>query len=449
MVCALALSLAACALFSPSPAATPTASPVSSAPVYFLMGAEYLAQPWDIVALNGAMGRLLWRHATGGDGSGMAPIAAGGVVYALTTRTSAAIYQESVLQAFRASDGALLWEYFTMGHVYQEPIISGGLVYLNMRVADIQRPGVLVALRASNGDVAWRTAFPAAFSALTLAGGLVIVTGDNRLTALHATTGAAAWDYAAAHATKVGGIVINPPLVMGSMLVFEYIAVSLDMPGVFQLLALDVSTGDTLWTAPISGSLSSTILSGGTLYLTSTQFDQSHTRSTVYAVNPLSGATLWTYPAPTNKVYSAPVAAGSAITLTESGPTLNGAPSATGGGALALDGATGRLLWHTQLGATVLDVSFISPLVSGGVICAFLSLTPGGGTPGVATLGQVAAMSLSDGALRWRKDIPLANASPLVQGGALYTFTYNDHSPLGEVTAIRLGDGATVWQYKA
>lgn len=441
LIVALALTVAACA---PSATTAPSALP-SAKPVYFLSGTAGSPKPAELIAVSGVTGRALWRHSTGGIADpSFAPLVVGGVIYALTSPSVAGISGDSVLQAFRASDGALLWAQPAMGQALQEPVVVGAMVYLTLRTADISHPGVVEALRASSGAVVWRATLAETVTAVTVAGGLALLTGAGLLMAFNAQTGALAWDFSTALSLISPTGLVTAPLIVGSSLIVNIATEVTGASPTYHLLALDVATGVEQWIVAMNGLFSRPTSSSGLVYLSVTLDNQTGLTSSLFALNPHNGATVWRYAAPANVDLSAPLAFGGSIVLTQNLVTSLGDTVPTAGAAFALNGATGRLLWRTQLGAEVADGIF-PWLINDGAGWVFIRYPASAS----AIVGEFAQINLSDGALRWEKSLPAINLHAFVQDGAVYSDSFAAGDANGAVTAVRFSDGATLWTFNA
>jgi outer membrane protein assembly factor BamB len=216
-------------------------------------------------------GALLWEHDAGVNSHVDLGAAANGVLY---TNNS----QE--VDALRGTDGTTLWRENTPpGPV--PPILAGNAIYLN-------NFGEVYALNAASGALLWHYKPPllASPSDLTAGAGEGLVFAGNslRLNALHAADGTLAWhdDY--------HGLVWGPSYANGVVYVSS-------ITGSMSLLyALNPSTGSQIWSVPLHGNTSwPAVLNGDMLYLSRSDGETAQPAGYLYALSPSNGAELWEY----------------------------------------------------------------------------------------------------------------------------------------------------------
>jgi len=215
-----ALSLADGSEWWPSsvPLAAPTAPIVDGDRVYLGTGDGYL------VALNAATGAIVWQTEVSPDGL---------PVYRVPALSDGRIFagvQNGPFVAVQASDGKQLWSAPGNGSGYGTPVVSGKGVY-------ISGGGGLRALDVASGDVRWQTddyGTPALAGQIGIGG-----TDAGDVIAYDLSTGVVRWQV-----SFVGPM--RPAAVAGND-----VYVSAD--GEQRIYALDVQTGQELWSFALDG----------------------------------------------------------------------------------------------------------------------------------------------------------------------------------------------------
>ena len=62
---------------------------------------------------------------------------------------------DGYVYAFKASTGALLWKYLTIGNVYSSPAVANGVVYIATQSTSNSSDNSLYALNAGTGALLW------------------------------------------------------------------------------------------------------------------------------------------------------------------------------------------------------------------------------------------------------------------------------------------------------
>jgi eukaryotic-like serine/threonine-protein kinase len=194
-----------------------------------------------------------------------------------------------------------------------------------------------VALDAATGNVVWSRWFPQPiWTSVTVANGPVYATGNSgAVRAFDASTGSLVWKRATREECE------SPPSVAGSTMVISV--------GGSSLIALNAVTGATKWTVSIDPTTVcafdgfSPALFDGIAYAGSV--------GSVTAVDVSSGAIQWQQPAVRNVFF--PVSTDGTTVLV---PTDNGQ-------LVALDPATGAILWTRSWTAVSRDVSVANGVV--------------------------------------------------------------------------------------
>ena len=108
-----------------------------------------------VVALDGATGGVLWTHRGQGTGPNRGVAVAGGRVYVLGTA--------NVLTALQASDGAVLWSVPVAAGLDQAgyfestaPVVARGMVLFGISGGDNGARGFIEAVSATDGQLLWR-----------------------------------------------------------------------------------------------------------------------------------------------------------------------------------------------------------------------------------------------------------------------------------------------------
>jgi outer membrane protein assembly factor BamB len=215
-------------------------------------------------------GTLLWEHDEGVT-SNVYLGAANRVLYTDKSRE---------VDALRGPDGTTLWRATMSGAVTAPPIVAGNAIYLN-------NYGAVYALNPTTGAQLWHYKPPTLASpsdlTVTMGGGLVMASNSRRLNALHAADGTLAWSKDFNH------LVQGPSDASGVL----YVSVSVVTA---PFMALNPSDGSQNWSVPLSGSSSwPAVLKGGTLYLSRADTATDQPAGYMYALNPANGAVVWEY----------------------------------------------------------------------------------------------------------------------------------------------------------
>lgn len=323
-----------------------------------------------------------------------------------------------------AIDGvpAIRWQVPTDGHIVGAPALVDGVLYIGVGNAG------LVAFDAANGDRLWAydPGGPVMSSPAVAAGMVVVTRGDGRMVALDATTGAERWSFAIARREA------NPLIHNGVVFV--------EAAGRY-LAALDVATGNAVWTAELPAPASrSAALGDGNVYVTTID-------GVVHALDAVTGDVAWTWASNVRaEIYGMPVVANGLVYVGAANPI---APTQAGFLA-ALDTATGEPVWRIDAAPGAgYSIPAVGPelihVVTGedGMVQALDARTGESrwssvvgaevwGAPGVAdgmlfvgtSTGDLIALDATDGTHLWtlRLDGPIHTA-PIVSGGMAYLGT--------------------------
>jgi outer membrane protein assembly factor BamB len=211
----------------------------------------YVTTDHSAYALDARSGRILW-HVTTWRFSGVAvwtaPELADGVLYVATGADD--------IIALRASDGASLWRYAAPGATASPMAVMGGKVFVS------DAAGMVTALQARTGSVLWRRQLGQLCEGLPPPTGILYICGVRftpddplfaTLTAIDATTGATIWSrgFGVAGKNPLVEVPDRAALIAGTLYVgsHQYMGgFPIVPPGA--LSALDPQTGATLWSYP-------------------------------------------------------------------------------------------------------------------------------------------------------------------------------------------------------
>jgi len=250
------------------------------APLVMDDGIIYLSSSADsfsygfVDAYRASDGKLLWEYNTGPSGGGELA-AANGVLY---------LNVDLTLLALRGSDGAILWQHAQNTSIGGIPVVADGTIYYN-------RPDEVFAFNAADGAQRWtfRQSYgssPYGFP-LSVGNGLVFTGFATTLYALHASDGTLAWSKAYSRtyieATSFAGGILYVTQTKGTV-------------AYGGLVALQAADGKQLWGIQLSDhSAAPPVLAGGTLYINITPTFSSSPPGVVYALRPSNGSILWQY----------------------------------------------------------------------------------------------------------------------------------------------------------
>lgn len=396
------LLLAGCA---PAGGATPAgqaASPTGAARSLAHLTVYATSDTGSVRALRAASGQLRWQGQTGTI-SGGKPVVDNGIVY---------VGSNGMVYAFASSTGSLLWS-APIGQAPRGPLVVGGVVFGTDVISDanVNQTIFVKALRGSSGAPLWRAQVnntPVAFPGLLglfVANGVVYVavaesaaaSGQTQffLSAYQAGDGHLLWHAPATHPDQGAGI----GLVVDDHAVYVYVD---------RVYAYDRGTGALLWSsqqasATLSNDPNSVALQQGILYVSATDG--------VSAYRTSDGSRLWQY-----------AGAGLAMTLTD------GVVYASAQGIVALDGQTGKLLWHYQPSQRE---NFFPLLVGGGLVY------------GVKEQTGIVALDAASGKLRWQSPAGGNGNAPVLVANTLFVGAFQSGS--WGYAALNASDGALLW----
>jgi len=186
-----------------------------------------------------------------------------------------------------------------------------------------------------------------------------------------------------------------------------------------QLVAIDVATGDTLWTAPGDAlesdwTFTSPAVAKGIVYL-----GINRPAAEIWAFDAVTGATVWRSGASVSNINGSPTVADGVVYA-----------ATTDDQVLALDAATGAKIWDVKPGGGRGSGFYSTPSVVAGHVYA------------TSLNGQVYALRADTGATEWTFTTGAINSSsPAVSGGVVYLSSRN-----GFVYALDALTGTQRWR---
>jgi outer membrane protein assembly factor BamB len=339
----------------------------------------YASSGGNLYALNAQTGALRWCRQVAIDGAFPCPgscppppsiilgqpAVADGAVY-----VCASGYGDGQSYAFRASDGALLWQAISDCQVSsmssQEsdaPLVGHGIVYSGA-----------VALREQDGQIIWTTHVGGrSFVPQALADGVLYGHDAESIYALDADNGGVRWKYAPPGSTPSGRIAVASGRV--------YVGVRGSGNA---LHTLDAASGAPLWISAMAAASNPTV-ANGMVYLGSWG-------NMLYALRASDGTVCWRYTASVSTATATTIADGVAYVNLD--------------GPYAFDATTGVMFWHQALGAGQ-NVWFTPLAVAGNVV--YLARTDGEGN------SVIYALNAATGAPYWQTSA-LWQVTPLAVG---------------------------------
>lgn len=408
-ICVLASLLAGCGVVTSPPAHTTSGVFVltMTQPTGANLGPNYTT----ISFVAPETGKVRWQHREEWNpfiqhGNTDGPVVANGVVYMVgdtnTTSTDVARPPSGVLLALRASDGQQLWRN-DVGAFASQPVVDGDTIYITAHHA-VKNSGPsksVYALNRSDGSVRWKTEITdtgTLSDALVLSHGRLFLSASQfcfdycsaaYLFALDAANGHVVWR----HSYEGGNVTILPPLVDGDAV---YARIQNSEVGLHALSAAD---GHQLWQDPADSLFSSGkdyLVRGGMVY--------------------------------TNKV-------------TEWAEAGHFTPLKSV--LVALDGMTGARHWQTasDLGPIALDVEGDRVIIRSG------TPNPQASQGASPYLDVISALRVSDGKRLWRVQQNESDVNVASAGGVLYiTLPPPQNGGQQQMTTLRTSDGSVLWR---
>ena len=322
--------------------ATPASSLAGSSAVVAVADLPYGADPGQTRQMPGPgvpeTPMLLWRTSVPG-GVSASPIVAGGQVIVGA--------EDGQLYGLDLDSGAILWTFRAGGAITSPAAEASGAIFV------AATDHVLHAIDLTTHEERWRFAGASTNAIPTVVGDVVLIgTVEHAVVALDQATGAERWRFA------VDGTAASAAAVAGGI---AYLGGDFDG----KVYAIDVQSGNLQWSyqTGATGMLTPSLLDG-TLYVSAQ--DPPGRNARVVALDAVTGAERWTYATPDG------VRLG---TLAVDGSRVYTQTGATQPDVLALDRATGRLVWQVPIGgfgASVLAGAVLYETEDGsGVVGAF------------------------------------------------------------------------------
>lgn len=282
-------------------------------------GGIYIGTYSDMYALRLTDGALLW-HDPVGNGTLLPPTVVDGIVYVLPN----VLPSDTALDALRASDGKLLWQYAAsrVGAEVTLPVVVHGIAYIGASTptsADVE------ALDTANGALLWRHRVGTTYVALSVENDVIYAGTRTTLTALHTADGSVLWQQS-----------------LGTRLIWltaaDGVVYAITDDG--YLSAKRESDGSTLWrykTGEEATSVASPVVVGGMVYIAIL----SSSRATgnngyVYALRASDGHLIWQYELGSNVIPALTVGQGKVYAMSRDGWLY------------ALQASTGSVVWKAK-----------------------------------------------------------------------------------------------------
>lgn len=343
--------------------------------------------------LHSSNGTPFWRY------KGMViskPVDVQGVLYVLTLTS---------VDAVQIRSGKVLWRYQTTSNV-QELQVVDGIVYIHTVLPknDLEpgslepgSPEIVVALRASDGQMLWHYTARGFNQSLQIKDGIVYLYATGGQQALRASDGILLWQHA-------NGIYISIPPYIGSGVAYVYSTHQYSPDSNALALSIDavrVSDGKLLWQQNADGII--THIEHGIVYTYRQQDER------VEALRESDGKILWRYQM-----------SGGDQPLFDQGVVY----VYTSTGPAALRASDGALLWQSKISVDTLRIN-------NGILYSYSPQAE-----------SVVALSAMNGELLWQHQAP-EDSTLIVTNGMVYIHRTLAGTPL---EALRGNDGVLLWQ---
>lgn len=216
------------------------------------------------------------------------PVVAGGVIYAMDG--------EGRVSALDAATGAVRWDRrIRSGNRRDKEAIGGGVAIMNGQVYVTSGYGLVVALDAASGAEIWRqeTLSPVTSAPAVADGRVFAVTADNELYALDSASGEVLWTYQGI-AEPAGLLTAPAPAVAGEVVIAPFSS--------GELVALQASNGRGIWQdaltsgSGLAGVSSLNDIASSPVVMNDVVYAMSHS-GVLAALDLATGERLWTQPA--------------------------------------------------------------------------------------------------------------------------------------------------------
>lgn len=352
---------------------------------------------------------LLWSVSSGGQSIVASPVVADGVLYVGTYETSSDGSQPTGrLIAMGADTGTIYWVFpgpqdqvSPIGAIQAAPtVVPGSIVFSSL-------DGWIYCL-TPEGKLRWRyyTGGTAASSPLVLAGRVIVTSGFPNLgevIGLSLATGQLIWDTKGKLASGTG----QEQYLMGTLAAVGNSAVVLSRTGA--VYSLDPADGHVLWSQQGAGgaSLLAPAVSNGRVYTVADAFSR-----VVQALPVDGGKPVWQWQyaeQPGMQTVSSPATNGKLLVFGAGSPRQS---------VYALDAATGKPLWSTEVGVSIGAYGCSSsPAIAGDVVLVGAADSADAGGRLVVLDAATGKELQTDDALRTERPII---ASPAVAGGRVF-----------------------------
>lgn len=336
-----------------------------------------------------------------------------------------------------------LWAYTPEDTMFlATPAVAGNRVFAAGTTSSLgDFSGLLACLDADTGKPIWETSevngepLKACFSSPAVtADGKSVIIGQGfhqdrncALLCFDAATGKLRWSAASTEHIESSPAIVGDVVVVGVGAIEDHAGRPTGDPG--YLMAVEISTGKTLWKHPVIDAESSPAIGDdGTVYVGSGLNGEA-----VVAVNyPLYKSVApgfkfehWKTPVGLSATATISLAGDLVIAGAGNGDFAHSAPNPKGA-VIALDQKTGAVKWRTELSDAVLGpTAFRDGLLVAGT-----------------RTGEVVAMNVADGTIRWRTEP--AGPSPILAGCAITTKYAYALSASGTLAVLDLADGHVI-----
>ena len=352
-----------------------------------------------------AMGELLWRFRfPSNEDMASNPTVSDGAIYVTL--------HDNALYKLDASNGSVVWSYFTDYWITSSPVVINGVVYAG------SWDGFVYALDSETGELRWRyETSDRVYYPLTVVDDTIYAGSGSNVYALRASTGELIWT------SGINGPVSFSPSLFGDVVYAG------TLTGF--LYALESSTGKELWRYNANEESYSVSASGGKVYFevftAPTVIDQTIYIGTdsgyVRALDASNGSLLWEYDA-SGYVDLSPIVKGNVVyAVGSSNGTLH-----------AIDSVTGELVWSDERGHLIHAIAVGRSLV---YINGF-----DGGVP------RLYGFDTASGELRWQARGE-SLFEPIVIDGVIYAVrtAQGEDRPVDGIYALDAETGETLWRY--
>ncbi|TDW97623.1 outer membrane protein assembly factor BamB family protein [Dinghuibacter silviterrae] len=310
---------------------------------------------------------------------------------------------DGYVYAIDAATGLQRWKFATGGAIDHGPTVSNGTVFVG------STDGYLYAINAANGSLLWKYDFyEPVYSYPTVTNGVVFMYGNATMTALDAQTGAVKWQFVTQD-LKADVLDANPTVANGLVYfsLFE---------GYASVVALNVATGNPVWTYYNGSGYSNPAAVGGTVYAAD-QFCK------IVAMDANTGAVKWRY-------YDGTFGSGTSPTVSGSKVFIAGYDNYM----YAFDTASGSVLWKSGPYGGGTSGQFSSPVTYNGAVYA-------GNND-----GAVYAFDMQTGNVLWTSTNPVGTLPSISEVTIAHGILYYGTSD-GSFVAVDLASHATKWSF--